>query len=415
MRAYERLLNYVRVHTTSDENSGTHPSAEREFDLARQLVDEMKALGMEDAHVDEHCYVYGTLPATPGCEDQHALGLIAHMDTADDASGENVQPVVWENYNGGDVTLPATGMVMKPSVFPFLTSMKGETLITSDGTTLLGADDKAGIAEILTAVETIQEKGLPHGKLCIAFTPDEEIGEGAELFDIPGFGADFAYTVDGGDITDYEYETFNAAKATVTIHGFSIHPGTAKDKMKNAILMAGEYNALLPALEIPGHTEGYEGFFHLQEMHGTVEKADMIYIVRDHSMERFQERKAMMEKAAAEIDRRYGAHTAEVELQDQYYNMHEVLKDHMEILELAEQAMKAAGIAAPTHSPIRGGTDGSVLTYMGLPCPNLPSAGHNAHGRFEYAPVESLKTGVRIIRELLSPALVESVILKKKG
>ena len=415
MRAYERLLNYVRVHTTSDENSGTHPSAEREFDLARQLVEEMKALGMEDAHVDEHCYVYGTLPATPGCEDQHALGLIAHMDTADDASGENVQPVVWENYNGGDVTLPATGMVMKPSVFPFLTSMKGETLITSDGTTLLGADDKAGIAEILTAVETIQEKGLPHGKLCIAFTPDEEIGEGAELFDIPGFGADFAYTVDGGDITDYEYETFNAAKATVTIHGFSIHPGTAKDKMKNAILMAGEYNALLPALEIPGHTEGYEGFFHLQEMHGTVEKADMIYIVRDHSMERFQERKAMMEKAAAEIDRRYGAHTAEVELQDPYYNMHEVLKDHMEILKLAEQAMKAAGIAAPTHSPIRGGTDGSVLTYMGLPCPNLPSAGHNAHGRFEYAPVESLKTGVRIIRELLSPALVESVILKKKG
>ena len=207
MRAYERLLNYVRVHTTSDENSGTHPSAEREFDLARQLVEEMKALGMEDAHVDEHCYVYGTLPATPGCEDQHALGLIAHMDTADDASGENVQPVVWENYNGGDVTLPATGMVMKPSVFPFLTSMKGETLITSDGTTLLGADDKAGIAEILTAVETIQEKGLPHGKLCIAFTPDEEIGEGAELFDIPGFGADFAYTVDGGEVKELQLTT----------------------------------------------------------------------------------------------------------------------------------------------------------------------------------------------------------------
>ena len=265
------------------------------------------------------------------------------------------------------------------------------------------------------AVEELLAEGVPHGKICIGFTPDEEIGMGASGFDVKGFGADFAYTVDGGDITDYEYETFNAAKATVTIHGFSIHPGTAKDKMKNAILMAGEYNALLPALEIPGHTEGYEGFFHLQEMHGTVEKADMIYIVRDHSMERFQERKAMMEKAAAEIDRRYGAHTAEVELQDQYYNMHEVLKDHMEILELAEQAMKAAGIAAPTHSPIRGGTDGSVLTYMGLPCPNLPSAGHNAHGRFEYAPVESLKTGVRIIRELLSPALVESVILKKKG
>ena len=233
MRAYERLLNYVRVHTTSDENSGTHPSAAREFDLARQLVEEMKALGLEDARVDEHCYVYGTLPATPGCEDKHALGLIAHMDTADDASGENVQPIVWENYNGGEVTLPATGMVMKPSVFPFLSSMKGETLITSDGTTLLGADDKAGIAEILTAVETLQEKGLPHGKLCIAFTPDEEIGEGAELFDIPGFGADFAYTVDGGDAGSIEYENFNAASATVTVHGFSVHPGTAKGTMIN--------------------------------------------------------------------------------------------------------------------------------------------------------------------------------------
>ena len=252
MRAYERLLNYVRVHTTSDENSGTHPSAEREFDLARQLVDEMKALGMEDAHVDEHCYVYGTLPATPGCEDQHALGLIAHMDTADDASGENVQPVVWENYNGGDVTLPATGMVMKPSVFPFLTSMKGETLITSDGTTLLGADDKAGIAEILTAVETIQEKGLPHGKLCIAFTPDEEIGEGAELFDIPGFGADFAYTVDGGDAGSIEYENFNAASATVTIRGFSVHPGTAKDTMINASNVAMEFHQALPIRGPPG-------------------------------------------------------------------------------------------------------------------------------------------------------------------
>ena len=259
MRAYERLLNYVRVHTTSDENSGTHPSAEREFDLARQLVEEMKALGMEDAHVDEHCYVYGTLPATPGCEDQHALGLIAHMDTADDASGENVQPVVWENYNGGDVTLPATGMVMKPSVFPFLTSMKGETLITSDGTTLLGADDKAGIAEILTAVETIQEKGLPHGKLCIAFTPDEEIGEGAELFDIPGFGADFAYTVDGGDAGSIEYENFNAASATVTIRGFSVHPGTAKDTMINASNVAMEFHRCAARHRPPRNDRGPAG------------------------------------------------------------------------------------------------------------------------------------------------------------
>ena len=415
MRAYERLLNYVRVHTTSDETSGTHPSSEREFDLARQLVEEMKALGMEDAHVDEHCYVYGTLPATPGCEDKHALGLIAHMDTADDASGENVQSIVWENYNGGDVTLPATGMVMKPSMFPFLTSMKGETLITSDGTTLLGADDKAGIAEILTAVETLQQKGLPHGRLCVAFTPDEEIGEGAELFDIPGFGADFAYTLDGGDITDYEYETFNAAKTVVTINGFSIHPGTSKDKMRNALLIAMEYNALLPALETPAHTEGYEGFFHLQEMHGKAEKATMEYIVRDHDMKRFQERKAMMDKAAEQINRRWGDGTAVVDTHDQYYNMYEVLKDHMEILELAESAMKAAGIEHPTNSPIRGGTDGSVLTYKGLLCPNLPSAGHNAHGRYEYAPVESLKTGVKTVKALVSPELVETIIGKKEG
>ncbi len=224
MRAYERLLNYVRVYTTSDPESGTHPSAAREFDLAHQLVEEMKALGVEDARVDEHCYVYGSLPATPGCEDKPALGLIAHMDTAPDASGENVHPILHENYDGSDVTLPATGMVMKVSSFPFLASMKGETLITTDGTTLLGADDKAGVSEIMTAVETVQEKGLPHGKLCIAFTPDEEIGEGAELFDIPGFGADFAYTVDGGDAGSIEYENFNAASATVTIHGFSGAP-----------------------------------------------------------------------------------------------------------------------------------------------------------------------------------------------
>ena len=415
MRAYERLLNYVRVYTTSDPESGTHPSAAREFDLAHQLVEELKALGVEDARVDEHCYVYGSLPATPGCEDKPALGLIAHMDTAPDASGENVNPILHENYDGSDVTLPATGMVMKVSAFPFLASMKGETLITTDGTTLLGADDKAGVAEIMTAVETVLEKGLPHGKLCIAFTPDEEIGMGASFFDVSGFGADFAYTLDGGDITDYEYETFNAAKTVVTINGFSIHPGTSKDKMRNALLIAMEYNALLPALETPAHTEGYEGFFHLQEMHGKAEKATMEYIVRDHDMKRFQERKAMMDKAAEQINRRWGDGTAVVDTHDQYYNMYEVLKDHMEILELAESAMKAAGIEHPTHSPIRGGTDGSVLTYKGLLCPNLPSAGHNAHGRYEYAPVESLKTGVKTVKALVSPELVETIIGKKEG
>ena len=306
MRAYERLLNYVRVHTTSDENSGTHPSAAREFDLARQLVEEMKALGLEDARVDEHCYVYGTLPATPGCEDKHALGLIAHMDTADDASGENVQPVVWENYNGGEVTLPATGMVMKPSVFPFLSSMKGETLITSDGTTLLGADDKAGIAEILTAVETLQEKGLPHGKLCIAFTPDEEIGEGAELFDIPGFGADFAYTVDGGDAGSIEYENFNAASAAVTVHGFSVHPGTAKGTMINASNVAMEFHGSLPVTARPETTEGRQGFYHLCQMYGDVTTAKLGYILRDHDAAKLQFKKDNMLDIAEFLNGKYG-------------------------------------------------------------------------------------------------------------
>ena len=401
MRAYERLLNYVRVHTTSDENSGTHPSAEREFDLARQLVDEMKALGMEDAHVDEHCYVYGTLPATPGCEDQHALGLIAHMDTADDASGENVQPVVWENYNGGDVTLPATGMVMKPSVFPFLTSMKGETLITSDGTTLLGADDKAGIAEILTAVETIQEKGLPHGKLCIAFTPDEEIGEGAELFDIPGFGADFAYTVDGGELGGLEYENFNADNPVVTFHGRSVHTGSAKGKMKNALAMAAEWQQALPAGEKPEYTEGYEGFFHVYKITGDVETCRMHMLVRDHDQKRFGERKVFLDRLADFLNEKYGEGTFELNIKDSYYNMLEIIEKHMDIVERAEKAMRDAGVE-PEIVPIRGGTDGARLSFEGLPCPNLSTGGMNFHSIYETIPVDALPKMVEVLINIVS-------------
>ena len=259
MRAYERLLKYAKVYTTSDPESGTHPSAAREFDLAHLLVEEMKSIGIEDAFVDEHCYVYGSIPATKGCEKKPALGLIAHMDTAPDASGENVKPILHENYDGGDVTLPGTGMVMKTSTFPFLKELKGETLITTDGTTLLGADDKSGVAEILTAAETLIQKKLPHGKLCIAFTPDEEIGEGASLFDIPGFGADFAYTVDGGDVGGIEYENFNAASATVTIHGFSVHPGSAKDAMINASNVAMEFHMALPVMARPETHRGLSG------------------------------------------------------------------------------------------------------------------------------------------------------------
>ena len=339
------------------------------------LVEELHGLGIENARYDDKCYVYATLDATPGCEQSPAIGLIAHMDTTPDMTGKDVKPQII-HYTGGDVVLNREqNIVMEAAQFPELQKFVGQELVCTDGTTLLGADDKAGIAIILQAVEEPLAEKAPHGKICLGFTPDEEIGMGASFFDVSGFGADFAYTLDGGDITDYEYETFNAAKTVVTINGFSIHPGTSKDKMRNALLIAMEYNALLPALETPAHTEGYEGFFHLQEMHGKAEKATMEYIVRDHDMKRFQERKAMMDKAAEQINRRWGDGTAVVDTHDQYYNMYEVLKDHMEILELAESAMKAAGIEHPTHSPIRGGTDGSVLTYKGPAVPQPAQRG----------------------------------------
>ena len=415
MTAIDRFLRYVTYDTQSDEHSDAIPSTAKQKVLGAALAEELAQMGLHNAHMDEYGYVYAWLPATAGCEGIPCVGLIAHMDTSPDAPGAGVKPRV-VRYEGGDLVLnEEKGIVMRAAEFESLAKYKGQELIVTDGTTLLGADDKAGIAIILQAVEELLAEKAPHGKICLGFTPDEEIGMGASFFDVSGFGADFAYTLDGGDITDYEYETFNAAKTVVTINGFSIHPGTSKDKMRNALLIAMEYNALLPALETPAHTEGYEGFFHLQEMHGKAEKATMEYIVRDHDMKRFQERKAMMDKAAEQINRRWGDGTAVVDTHDQYYNMYEVLKDHMEILELAESAMKAAGIEHPTHSPIRGGTDGSVLTYKGLLCPNLPSAGHNAHGRYEYAPVESLKTGVKTVKALVSPELVETIIGKKEG
>ena len=400
MRAYERLLNYVRVHTTSDENSGTHPSAEREFDLARQLVDEMKALGMEDAHVDEHCYVYGTLPATPGCEDQHALGLIAHMDTAADASGENVQPVVWENYNGGDVTLPATGMVMKPSVFPFLTSMKGETLITSDGTTLLGADDKAGIAEIMTMAEYFMaHPEIPHGTIKIAFTPDEEVGHGVDFFDVKAFGADFAYTVDGGMEGELEYENFNAASAKVEIQGRNVHPGYAKNKMINAIDVACELQGLLPASQRPQFTEGYEGFYHCVGLNGTVENASVSYIIRDHDAEKFEQKKVFMWAAVDLLKKKYGDQVVTLTLKDQYYNMRKMVEPHPQVIDKALKAMEMAGVK-PLVRPIRGGTDGARLSFMGLPCPNLFTGGMNFHGKFEYCSLTTMRKAQQVILNL---------------
>lgn len=400
MRAYERLLDYVKVYTTSDPESGTHPSAAREFDLAHKLVEELKALGVEDARVDEHCYVYGSLPATPGCEEKPALGLIAHMDTAPDASGENVNPILHENYDGGDVVLPATGKVMKVSAFPFLASMKGETLITTDGTTLLGADDKAGVAEIMTAVETVIREGRPHGKLCIGFTPDEEIGEGASLFDVPGFGAAYAYTVDGEDAGEISYENFNAAAAVVTVHGFSVHPGSAKNTMINAQNVAMEFHAALPAFARPEHTEGREGFFHLTSMVGDVTTAKLGYIVRDHDAAKFAARKAQMEHIAACLNERYGAGTVELDIHDSYYNMLEKIQPHFHLVENARKAIRTAGLE-PIETPVRGGTDGATLSYMGLPCPNLGTGGFNFHGPCECITAEKMDQCTEILLNLV--------------
>ena len=401
MRAYERLLKYVKIHTTSDPNSGTHPSTLRQFDLAKILVEELKELGLTDAHVDEHCYVYATLPATPGQESAAPLGLIAHMDTADDASGENVRPQIHENYDGEAVTLPATGTVLDPKVFPFLREMKGQTLITTDGSTLLGADDKAGVAEIMTMAEYfLSHPEIPHGEICIGFTPDEEIGEGADLFDIPGFGADFAYTVDGGDAGDIEYENFNAAAATVTIHGFSVHPGSAKDTMINASNVAMEFHGALPVMARPETTEGHQGFYHLCQMYGDVTTAKLGYILRDHDAAKLQFKKDNMQDIADYLNGKYGAGTVEVEIKDSYRNMLEKIKPHFHLVETARKATRMAGLE-PEEIPVRGGTDGAMLSWKGLPCPNLGTGGFNFHGVCECTTVERMDKATEVLLNII--------------
>ena len=400
MRAYERLLKYVKVWTTSDPESGTHPSTMRQFDLAHQLVQELKDLGLTDAHVDEHCYVYATLPATPGQESAKSLGFIAHMDTSDDASGENVNPQIHPNYDGGKVVLPATGTVLDPAQFPFLTEMKGQTLITTDGSTLLGADDKAGVSEIMTMLERVIAEKRPHGKLCIGFTPDEEIGEGASLFDVEGFGAAYAYTVDGEDAGEISYENFNAAAAVVTVHGFSVHPGSAKNTMINAQNVAMEFHAALPAFSRPEHTEGREGFFHLTSMVGDVTTAKLGYIVRDHDAAKFAARKAQMEHIAACLNERYGEGTVELDIHDSYHNMLEKIQPHFHLVENARKAIRAAGLE-PIETPVRGGTDGATLSYMGLPCPNLGTGGFNFHGPCECITAEKMDQCTEILLNLV--------------
>lgn len=401
MRAYERFLKYVTIYTTSDEESTAHPSTARQFDLAHLLVAQLKELGVADAAVDDKCYVYGTLPATPGYEEKPALGFVSHMDTAPAAPGENVKPQVFENYDGGDVLFAGTGEYMTVEKFPELANWKGQTLITADGTTLLGADDKAGIAEIMTAVERIQSENIPHGKICIGFTPDEEVGQGADFFDVDRFGAQFAYTVDGGDVGELEYQNFNAADAVVTVHGFSVHPGSAKDLMKNAQTIAMEFAAALPAEEVPEHTEGFEGFFHLYQMSGDVTTAKLHYIIRDHDGEKFAARKALMEEITARLNAEHGAGTVVLELKDSYYNMEEKVKPHFHLIENAEKAIRKAGLEAHIV-PIRGGTDGARLSFMGLPCPNLGTGGFNFHGPCEYITAEKMDKSVEIILNIIA-------------
>lgn len=400
MRAYERLLKYVSVYTTSDPDSATVPSSMRQYDLAHQLVEELKALGLENVHVDENCVVYGWLSATPGCEKQPALGFIAHMDTAPDCSGENVKPQIIENYDGGDVLLAGSGEKLSPAAFPTLKNLAGMTLITTDGTTLLGADDKAGIAEIMTALESIISEKKPHGKLCIAFTPDEEVGAGVDHFDVEKFGAVYAYTVDGGEEGEIAYETFNACSAEVTVEGLSVHPGSAKDTMINAALVAMEFNALLPAADIPRLTEGYEGFFHLCDMSGDVEHAKLHYIVRDHDRATFEMRKKTLEHAAKTINEKYAREVIRLTLKDSYYNMAEKIAPHMELIENAKHACEKAGMK-PFIEAVRGGTDGCRLSFMGLPTPNLCTGGFAFHGPYEHIAVESMDRCAKMVEYLM--------------
>lgn len=390
-------MRYVSFDTTSDEFSESCPSTPNQKLLARAIVEEMRSMGIEDAHMDENGYVYGTVP---GDETLPTIGLIAHMDTAPDASGKDIQAKIVK-YEGGDILLNAEkGIYLKPSEYESLNRNIGKHLIVTDGTTLLGADDKAGVAEILTAAETLLKEGGRHATLKIGFTPDEEIGRGADRFDVKGFGADYAYTADGGTVGELEYENFNAASAVVTVRGLNIHPGSAKNKMVNSQYIAMEFEGLLPKNQKPEYTEGYEGFFHLTDMRGEVEKTVLRYIVRDHDMAAFKAKKQMMKTVAVFLNEKYGEGTVELTVEDSYYNMREKIEPCMEIVERAKEAMRQVGME-PKVSPVRGGTDGARLSYEGLPCPNLCTGGENYHGRFEYIPVEDMEQCTRMLLAIL--------------
>ncbi|MFT4105878.1 MAG: peptidase T [Lacrimispora sp.] len=395
------FLKYISFDTQSKENAEEFPSTEKQRVLAKELASELQAMKAEDVTVDECGYVYATIPAT--MEKQvPVLGFIAHMDTAPAYSGTGIKPRIVKNYDGGDIVLnEETGVTMRVSDFPDLLDYKGQDIVTTDGTTLLGADDKAGVAEIMTMAEyLLSHPEIPHGKLRIGFTPDEEVGRGADFFDVKGFGAEVAYTVDGGALGELEYENFNAASARVIIHGSNIHPGSSKGKMRNSLLMAMEFHGMLPVHENPMYTEGYEGFYHLDSMSGTVEEARLEYIIRDHSKEKFEAKKEFIKQAADYLNKRYPAGTVELILKDSYYNMKEMVEPHMYLIDIARTAMEETGIK-PLVRPIRGGTDGARLSYMGLPCPNLCTGGHNFHGKFEFIPVQSMEKVVELLLKIV--------------
>ena len=397
----DRFLRYVSVDTQSNPESESQPSAAKELDLLKMLKDELEAMGVE-AELDEYGYVMATIPSNCG-KDVPAVGFIAHVDTAPDASGKDIKPQIIKDYDGGDIALKGVeGLYLKVEDFPEMKDYEGQTLITTDGTTLLGADDKAGVAEIMDAVQyIIEHPELKHGKICIGFTPDEEIGRGVVKFDVEKFGADYAYTMDGGAAGELEYENFNAASASVKIQGSNLHPGYAKGKMKNAILIGMELNSLLPVEQRPEYTCGYEGFFHIIGFNGSVEEATFSYIIRDHDMDLYEKRKQTMQECVDFINRKYGEGTASVEIKHQYYNMRKMVEPHYHIIEKAVKAMEMEGIK-PRIQPIRGGTDGANLSFKGLPCPNIFAGGHNFHGKLEFVPLESMIKASKVILNIIS-------------
>jgi tripeptide aminopeptidase len=393
----KRFLKYVQIDTQSDPNNSEFPSTKKQWNLAKILLDELKEIGLSDVSLDKHCYLTATLPSNVDYE-APTIGFIAHMDTSPDYTGTNVKPKIHKNYDGKDLVLNKTqGIVLSPDYFPELLQYKGKTLITTDGTTLLGADDKAGIAEIVSAMEhLIQHPEIKHGKIRIGFTPDEEVGKGAHMFDVEKFGVSYAYTMDGSEVGELEYENFNAAAAIVTIEGKSVHPGYAKDKMINSILIANQFISELPPEEVPEKTEGYQGFFHLHSFVGTIEKTTLEYIIRDHDFKQFEKRKQQIRETAERFNKTLRVPCVSIAINDQYYNMKEKIEPVMHIVKTAERAMKQANVK-PLIKAIRGGTDGSQLSYKGLPCPNIFAGGHNFHGKYEYIPLESMAKATEVI------------------